>query len=63
MNISLIEMMRLNPHPLDASPMRATLKRLLTVLDILHSEANVVYTDMYVMVCTFLTCMLAVLGP
>ncbi|KMU92676.1 hypothetical protein CIHG_10441 [Coccidioides immitis H538.4] len=38
-------MMRLNPNPLNLSLFREILKGILTGLDFLHTEANIIHTD------------------
>lgn len=44
MHLSVLEMMKLNPEPLNAPLLRMILIRLLKVLDFLHTEAGMVHT-------------------
>lgn len=44
MHMTLLEMMRLNPRPLDLPLLKMTLRRLLSALDFLHTEAETVHT-------------------
>ena len=44
MHMTLFEMMRLNPEPLDLPLLKMTVKRLLLALDFLHTEAEIVHT-------------------
>ncbi|KAM5480467.1 putative non-specific serine/threonine protein kinase [Microsporum canis] len=46
MHLSILEMMDLNPEPLNAPLLRMILKCLLKVLDFLHTEAGMVHTDL-----------------
>ncbi|EEQ28042.1 putative non-specific serine/threonine protein kinase [Microsporum canis] len=46
MHLSILDMMNLNPKPLDAPFLKEILKRLLLILDFLHTEANVIHTDL-----------------
>ncbi|KAJ5195299.1 uncharacterized protein N7498_008737 [Penicillium cinerascens] len=46
MHMTLLEMMRLNPRPFDLPLLKMTLRRLLLALDFLHTEANIVHTDL-----------------
>ncbi|POR33360.1 Serine/threonine-protein kinase SRPK [Tolypocladium paradoxum] len=46
MHMTLLEMMRLNPKPLDLPLLKMTLRRLLSALDFLHTEAEVIHTDL-----------------
>ncbi|CAG8928809.1 unnamed protein product [Penicillium salamii] len=45
MHMTLLEMMRLNPQPFDLPLLKMTLKRLLLALDFLHTETNIIHTD------------------
>ncbi|KAK2827808.1 hypothetical protein FQN49_007323 [Arthroderma sp. PD_2] len=45
LHLSILEMMDMNPEPLNAPLLRMILKRLLKVLD-LHTEAKMVHTDL-----------------
>lgn len=44
MHMTLLEMMRLNPRPFDLPLLKMTLRRLLLVLDFLHTEADIIHT-------------------
>ncbi|KAL3474256.1 kinase domain protein [Aspergillus californicus] len=46
MHMTLLEMMRLNPRPFDLPLLKMTVKRLLLTLDFLHTEAEVIHTDL-----------------
>nr|KMM69727.1 hypothetical protein CPAG_06041 [Coccidioides posadasii RMSCC 3488] len=46
MHLSILDMMRLNPDPLNLSLLREILKGILTGLDFLHTEANIIHTDL-----------------
>ncbi|KAJ6014554.1 hypothetical protein N7540_009145 [Penicillium herquei] len=46
MHMTLLEMMGLNPEPFDLPLLKMTLRRLLSALDFLHTEANVIHTDL-----------------
>ncbi|PYI10620.1 kinase domain protein [Aspergillus sclerotiicarbonarius CBS 121057] len=46
MNMTLLEMMRMNPRPFDLPLLKMTVKRLLLALDFLHTEAEVIHTDL-----------------
>ncbi|EAW16713.1 putative protein kinase [Aspergillus fischeri NRRL 181] len=46
MNMTLLEMMRMNPRPFDLPLLKMTVKRLLLALDFLHAEADVIHTDL-----------------
>ncbi|OJZ91405.1 hypothetical protein ASPFODRAFT_41845 [Aspergillus luchuensis CBS 106.47] len=46
MTMTLLEMLRLNPRPFDLPLLKMTVKRLLLALDFLHSEADVIHTDL-----------------
>lgn len=43
MHMTLLEMMGLNPRPLDLPLLKMTVKRLLLALDFLHSEAGTIH--------------------
>lgn len=43
MNMTLLEMMRMNPRPFDLPLLKMTVKRLLLALDFLHVEAEVIH--------------------
>ncbi|TQB68065.1 hypothetical protein MPDQ_004055 [Monascus purpureus] len=45
MNMTLLEMMRMNPQPFGLPLLKMTVKRLLSALDFLHAEAEVIHTD------------------
>ncbi|RAH71362.1 putative protein kinase [Aspergillus aculeatinus CBS 121060] len=45
MHMTLLEMMGLNPKPFNLPLLKLTVKRLLLALDFLHTEANVIHTD------------------
>ncbi|CAG8373022.1 unnamed protein product [Penicillium salamii] len=45
MHMTLLEMMRLNPKPFDLPLLKMTLKRQLLALDFLHTEANIIHTN------------------
>lgn len=47
MHMSLLEMMKMNPEPFDLPLLKLTLERLLTALDFLHTEAEVIHTGIY----------------
>lgn len=44
MNMTLLEMMRMNPRPFDLPLLKMTVRRLLLSLDFLHAEADVIHT-------------------
>ena len=44
MNMTLLDMMRINPRPFDLPLLKMTVKRLLLALDFLHAEAGVTHT-------------------
>lgn len=44
MNMTLLEMMGLNPEPFNLPLLKMTLRRILLALDFLHAEAGVVHT-------------------
>ncbi|RAL03725.1 putative protein kinase [Aspergillus ibericus CBS 121593] len=44
MNMTLLEMMRMNPRPFNLPLLKMTVKRLLLALDFLHAEAEVIHT-------------------
>ncbi|KAJ5640608.1 hypothetical protein N7528_000233 [Penicillium herquei] len=46
MHMTLLEMMGLNSEPFDLPLLKMTLKRLLLALDFLHTEADVIHTDL-----------------
>ncbi|KAL4767935.1 kinase domain protein [Aspergillus nidulans var. acristatus] len=46
MNMTLLEMMRMNPRPFDLPLLKMTVKRLLLALDFLHAEAEVIHADL-----------------
>ncbi|KAJ9213209.1 hypothetical protein DTO166G4_5202 [Paecilomyces variotii] len=46
MNMTLLEMMRMNPRPFDLPLLKMTVKRLLLALDFLHVEAEVIHADL-----------------
>ncbi|CAG8029671.1 unnamed protein product [Penicillium salamii] len=46
MHMTILEMMRLNPKPFDLPLLKMTLRRLLLVLDFLHTEADTIHTDL-----------------
>ncbi|KAL2839190.1 kinase-like domain-containing protein [Aspergillus pseudoustus] len=46
MNMTLLEMMRMNPRPFDPPLLKMTVWRLLWALDFLHAEAEVIHTDL-----------------
>ncbi|KAE8149113.1 kinase-like protein [Aspergillus avenaceus] len=46
MNMTLLEMMSMNPRPFDLPLLKMTIKRLLLALDFLHAEADVIHTDL-----------------
>lgn len=46
MHMSLLEMMRLNPRPFDLPRLEMTLRRPLSALDFLHTEAEVVHAGL-----------------
>ncbi|PGH28292.1 hypothetical protein AJ80_00183 [Polytolypa hystricis UAMH7299] len=46
MHMTLLDMMRLNPKPFDRPLLKMILRRLLLALDFLHTEAEVVHTDL-----------------
>ncbi|OOF98231.1 hypothetical protein ASPCADRAFT_395032 [Aspergillus carbonarius ITEM 5010] len=46
MNMTLLDMMRINPRPFDLPLLKMTVKRLLLALDFLHAEAGVTHTDL-----------------
>ncbi|KKK14984.1 hypothetical protein P175DRAFT_0554466 [Aspergillus ochraceoroseus IBT 24754] len=46
MNMTLLEMMRMNPRPFDLPLLKMTVRRLLLALDFLHAEAEVIHTDL-----------------
>lgn len=48
MHMSVLDMMELNPEPLTAPLLRIVLKHLLTALDFLHTEAEVIHTGMII---------------
>lgn len=43
MNMTLLEMMRMNPQPFGLPLLKMTVKRLLSALDFLHAEAEVIH--------------------
>ncbi|KAE8352212.1 protein kinase [Aspergillus coremiiformis] len=45
MHLSIFDMLKLNPEPLNAPLLKHTLKLLLDALDFLHTEARLVHTD------------------
>lgn len=47
MHMTLLQMMKLNPQPFSPPILKMTLKRLLTALDFLHTEAEVIHTGVY----------------
>lgn len=47
MHLSIFDMLRLNSEPLNEPLLREILKRLLTVLDFLHTEAHITHTGSY----------------
>ncbi|KAI2794585.1 hypothetical protein POX_a01184 [Penicillium oxalicum] len=46
MHMTILEMMRLNPRPFDLPLLKMTLRRLLLALDFLHTEADIIHTDL-----------------
>ncbi|PYH98321.1 kinase domain protein [Aspergillus ellipticus CBS 707.79] len=46
MNMTLLDMMRMNPQPFNLPLLKMTVKRLLLALDFLHTEAEVIHTDL-----------------
>ncbi|KAF4156645.1 hypothetical protein CNMCM8927_007740 [Aspergillus lentulus] len=46
MHMTLLEMMSLNPRPFDIPLLKMTVKRLLLALDFLHTEAEIIHTDL-----------------
>ncbi|KAF4189990.1 hypothetical protein CNMCM7927_005800 [Aspergillus lentulus] len=46
MHMPLLEMMNLNPRPFDILLLKMTAKRLLLTLDFLHTEAEIIHTDL-----------------
>ncbi|RMD44117.1 hypothetical protein DV735_g986, partial [Chaetothyriales sp. CBS 134920] len=46
MHMTLHEMMRLNPNPLDLPLLKMVLRRILLALDFLHTEANIIHADL-----------------
>ncbi|PKY09121.1 kinase domain protein [Aspergillus campestris IBT 28561] len=46
MHMTLLEMMRLNPRPFDLPLLKMTVKRLLLALDFLHTDAEIIHTDL-----------------
>lgn len=44
MHLSVLDMMDSNTQPLNAPLLRMALKRLLTALDFLHTEAEIIHT-------------------
>ncbi|OGM49561.1 protein kinase domain protein [Aspergillus bombycis] len=46
MDMTLLEMMAMNPRPFDLPLLRMTVRRLLLALDFLHAEAEVIHTDL-----------------
>ena len=47
MHMTVLEMMRLNPRPFDLALLKMTLRRVLSALDFLHTEAGVVHTGTF----------------
>lgn len=46
MHMTVLELMRLNPKPFNLPLLKITLRRVLSALDFLHTEAQVVHTGM-----------------
>ncbi|OJD23814.1 hypothetical protein ACJ73_04827 [Blastomyces percursus] len=46
MRTTLLEMMKLNPRPVDLTLLKMTVKRLLLALDFFHTEAEIIHTDL-----------------
>lgn len=44
MQMTLLDMMKLNPRPFDLPLLKMTLRRLLLALDFLHTEAGIIHT-------------------
>lgn len=42
--MTVLEMMRLNPQPFNLALLKMTLRRILSALDFLHTEAGVIHT-------------------
>ncbi|KAL2018146.1 hypothetical protein VTK56DRAFT_1222 [Thermocarpiscus australiensis] len=45
MHMTVLEMMKLNPQPFNLPLLKMTLKRVLTALDFLHTDASVIHAD------------------
>lgn len=45
--MAVLEMMRLNAGPFDLPLLKMTLRRVLTALDFLHTEAGVIHTGTF----------------
>jgi non-specific serine/threonine protein kinase len=56
MNMTLLEMMRMNPRPFDLPLLKMTVKRLLLALDFLHAEAEVIHAGGDLTLCKRLAC-------
>ena len=46
MHMTVLEMMRLNPEPFNLPLLKMTLRRILSALDFLHTEVNIIHTGM-----------------
>lgn len=46
MHMTVLEMMKLNPEPFNLPLLKITLRRILSALDFLHTEAKVIHTGM-----------------
>ncbi|KAI1913030.1 hypothetical protein LOZ61_003007 [Ophidiomyces ophidiicola] len=46
MHMSILDMMKLNPNPIHTPLVKLILKRLLTVLHFLHTDAKIIHTDL-----------------